>query len=120
MIKEMRYNFHHGEALNFRKEQHIPLQSFMSKRKPTNYYDLTRKRLGYVIPSTQSELESDKFLPSYSSDSSDWESYVSVGVVFKTLFANMTSISQVDQDKDMEPWSHSKLIRWLTNLIFNG
>ena len=32
------------------------------------------------------------------------DSDCSVGVVFKKLFANMTSISHMEQDEDMEPF----------------
>jgi len=73
MMKEMGYDLRRGEGLNFRKGQHIPLQPFIPKGKPANYYDQTRRGLGYVTPSVQSDLESKKSLPSHSSDSSDWE-----------------------------------------------
>jgi len=72
------------------------------KEKSTNYYDQIRRGLGHVTPSTHSESEFDEFLRSHSSDSSDWES--DVGAVFKTLFTNMTSISQVEQNEDIEPF----------------
>ena len=59
--------------------------------------------LGYVNR-PQSEPESDGSLPSQSSDSSSRDSDCSVGVVFKKLFANKTSISQTEQDEDIEPF----------------
>ena len=104
MMKEMGYNLHHDESLNFEKGRRIPLQPFVSKEKPTNYYDLTRRVLGHITPSTQLESKSDEFLPSHSLDSSNWESDVSVLVVFKTFFANMMSISQVEKDEDIKPF----------------
>jgi len=48
-----------------------------------------------------------------------WElsSRVSVGVIFKNLFVNMTSISHVDHDKDVEPfhtdpWAQQLNFQW--------
>jgi len=68
----------------------------------SNYYDQTNKGLGYVTPPARSESDTDESLPSHSSNLSDWESDVSVGLVFKNLFANMASISQVEQDEGIE------------------
>ena len=48
MMKEMGYDLCRGEGLNFRKGQCIPLQPFALKGKPANYYDQTRKALGYI------------------------------------------------------------------------
>jgi len=39
MIKEIGYDLHHGEGLNFEKGRRIPLQPFILKVKPANYYD---------------------------------------------------------------------------------
>jgi len=103
-MKEMGYDLRRSEGLNFEKGWHIPLQSFVPKVKPTNYYDQTRRGLEYVIPSIQSDLGSEKSMSSHSSDSSDWESDVSMGVAFKELFANMSSISQVEPEEDIEPF----------------
>jgi len=76
--------------------------ALFTKRKAANYHDQICKGLRYVIISTQSECRTEESLPSHSSDSSSWKSSVSVGVVFKKLFANMTPISQVEQDEDVE------------------
>ena len=84
----------------------------MPKRKPANYYNQTCRELEHVTPPTKSKSETDKCLPSYSSDSSNWE-FGSLGVVFKNLFANMTSISQV------KTLSHSTPFHGPNNLIFN-
>ena len=93
------------------------MQPFISEEKPANYYDRTRRGLGYVTPPSQSESKSDDSLPSSSSDSSNWDSDISVGVVFKQLFANMTSISQAEQDEDIEsldtdPWAQQLNLQW--------
>jgi len=45
-MKEMGYDLRRSEGLNFEKGRHIPSQPFMPKRKPTNYYDQTRRGLG--------------------------------------------------------------------------
>jgi len=117
MMKEMAYDLRCGEGLNFEKGWHISLQPFVRKRKPANYYDQTRRELGYVTLSIQFESESEESLPSYSSDSSDWESYIRVGADFKNLFANITSISRWIKMKIL---SHSIPIHRLNNLICSG
>ena len=81
MIKEIGYDLHRDEDLNFKKGWHIPLQPFVPKGKPTNYYDQTRRGLGFVTAPTQFELESKESLPSHSSNSSDWESDVDVAPI---------------------------------------
>jgi len=103
IMKRMRYNLNHGDGLNFSKERRIPLQPFVPEGKPVNYYDRTREGWN-MPPPPYSESESDESLPSQSSDSSSWDSDISVGVIFEKLFANMTSISQAEQDKDIEPF----------------
>ena len=100
----MGYNLNCGDGLNFSKGRHIPFQLFVPQRKPPNYYDRTRRGLGYVTLPPQLESESDRSLPSQSSDSSRWDSDCSVGIVLKKLFTNMTSISQTKQDEDIEPF----------------
>ena len=82
----------------------------MSKGKPANYYDKTYRGLRYVTPPTPLLFEEDKSLPSYSSTSSEWESDISMGVLFKDLFVNMTSIDQLEHEEaietfDAEPWA---------------
>ena len=104
MVKEMGYNLRRGEGLNFEKGRHIPLQPFVPEEKPASYYNQTRKGLRYITPSAQSDSESERPLLLHSSDSSDWESDVIVGVAFKKLFINMTSTSQVEPEEDIEPF----------------
>ena len=82
----------------------------MSKGKPANYHYKTCRGLGYVTPPTPLPSEEDKFFPSYSSTSSEWESDISVGVIFKDLCVNMTSIDQLEHEEaieifDTEPWA---------------
>jgi len=77
----------------------------------------THVGVGYVTPSPQSELETDGSLPSQSSDSSSWDSTISVGIVFKMLFANMTSINQAEKDENVEPfdtdpWAQYLNLQW--------
>jgi len=87
------------------------------KRKPANYCDKTRRGLGYVTPPTLLPFEEDKSFPSYSSASSEWESDVSVGVLFKDLFVNITSIDQLEHEEaieifDIEPWAQQLNFQW--------
>ena len=60
--------------------------------------------VGYVTLLSQLESESVESLPSQLSDSSSWDSVISMGVVFKKLFANITSTSQAEQHEDIEPF----------------
>ena len=94
IMKRMGYDLSRGEGLNFEKGWCIPLQPL--PKGSVNYYDQTHRGLKYTTPSVQSNSESGKPLPSHFLDSSDWESDISVEVVFKKLFANMTSTSQVE------------------------
>jgi len=73
--------------------------------------------LGYVTPPAQSQSEGDESLLSHPSSSSEWESNVSVVVVFKNLFVNMTSIDQLEQEEaietfDAEPWAQQLVLQW--------
>ena len=82
----------------------------MSKGKPTNYYNKIRRGLRYITSPAQSQSEGDESLLSRSSSSSEWESDVSVGVLFKNFFVNMTSIIQLEQEEaiemfNVEPWA---------------
>jgi len=51
MMKRMGYNLNCGDGLNFDKRRRIPLQPFVPKGKPANYYARTRRGLRYVTPS---------------------------------------------------------------------
>jgi len=96
MMRRMGYNLHHENGLNFRRGRRSLLRTFVSKGKLANYYDKTHRGLGYVTPPTQFQSKRDESLPSHSSSSSEWETDVSVGVIFKNLFVNMTSINQLE------------------------
>jgi len=86
--------------LNFRKGRRV-LQTFAPKGKPANYYDKTHKGLGYITPTTV-QPEDDESIPSHSATSSEWESDVSVGMFFKNLSFNMTSIDQLKHEEAIE------------------
>jgi len=58
--------------------------------------------LRYVTPLTSFQSDKDESLPSHSSTSSEWESDVSVGVLFKNLSVNMTSINQLEHEEAIE------------------
>ena len=89
----------------------------MAEGKPTNYYDKTCRGLGYVTPPILLQSEEEKPFPLYFSTSSEWESDVSVGVFFKDLFVNMTSIDQLEHKEavetfDAEPWAQQLNLQW--------
>ena len=102
MMRRMGYNLQRGNGLNFRRGRRGLLWTFVLKGKPADYYDKTRRRLGYITSPARSQSEEDESLPLHSSSSSEWESDVSVGVVFKSLFVNMTSINQLEQEEVIE------------------
>jgi len=52
-MKEVGYDLSYGEGLNLGKGQRIPLQPFIPKGKPANYYSQTHRGLGYVTPPIQ-------------------------------------------------------------------
>ena len=97
MMRRMGYNLQRGNGLNFRRGRRGLLWTFVPKGKPVDYYDKTCRGLGYITPPIQSQSETA--LPSHSSSSSEWESDVSVRVVFKNLFVNVTSINQLEQEE---------------------
>ena len=59
IMERMGYNLRQGDDLNFGKGHRIPLQPFVPKGKPQNYYDRTCRRLGYVTPPEQSKPEDE-------------------------------------------------------------
>ena len=116
-MKRIGYDLNCEDGLNFGKGWRIPLQPFVPEEKPANYYNHTLRGLSYVTLPPQSGSEYDESLPSQSSDSSSWDSNISVGVVFKKLYANMTFISQAEQDEDIEPfdtdlWAQQLDLQW--------
>jgi len=102
MMQKIGYNLKCGKGLNFKKGRCGLLRTSVPKGKPTNYYDKTRRGLGYVTPPTPLQSEGDESLPSHSATSSEWESDVSVGMPFKNLFVNMTSIDQLEHEETIK------------------
>ena len=94
----MGYNLQHGKDLNFEKGRCGFLRNFVPKGKPANNYDNTHRGLGYITPTPLAtvQFEDNKLIPSHSASSSEWDSDVSVGTVFKELTVNMTSSSQLE------------------------
>ena len=89
----------------------------MPKGKPANYYDKTRRGLGYVTPPTPLQSEDNEFIPSHSAFSSEWESNVSTGMLFRNLSINMTSIDQLEHEEAIEtfgaePWAQQLDLQW--------
>jgi len=105
-MKKMGYNLKQGAGLNFGKGRRNLMRNFVPKGKPANYYDSTRRGLGYVTPtsSTTIRAKGDGSIPSQSASSSEWDSDVSIGGVFESL---MTSSSQLEpaENADEEPWT---------------
>jgi len=83
------------------------------KRQPANYYNKTRGGLGYITPPAPFQSEEEESLPSFSSISSEWESDVSVRVLFKNLSINMTSINQLENEKVIETFETEPLAQQL-------
>jgi len=88
----------------------------MPRGKPANYYDNTRKGLGYVTPTPPATFQSkdDKPIPSHFASSSEWNSDVSVGTMFENFTVNMTSSSQLEpaEATDEEPWAQQLDLQW--------
>jgi len=103
MTKEMGYNLHRGKACILIKDDAFLCNLLCLKEsQPTITIQHT---WGWGMSLHIHSLnQRPKSLPSHSSDLSEWESDVSVGVVLKKKFANMTSISYVKHDEDVEPF----------------
>jgi len=71
MMRRLRYNLQRGNSLHFGRGRRGLLRTFVPKEKPTNYYDKTRRGLGYITPPAHSQSEADESLPSHSSSSSE-------------------------------------------------
>jgi len=105
----MGYSLQHENDQNFEKGRRSFLRNFVPKGKLANYYDNTRRGLGYVTPPLPTTIQSrdNKPIPSRSTSSSEWELDVSVGTMFGELTISMTSSSQLEPPKatDVEPWA---------------
>ena len=73
MTKKMGYNLKHGKGLNFGIGRRSLLRNFVSRGKPANYYDNTRRGLGYVTPTPPAmvQFKDDELIPSHSASSSE-------------------------------------------------
>jgi len=102
-MRKMGYNLQHRSSLNFEKGRGF-LRNFVPKGKPANYYDKTRRGLGYVTPLSPTSFQSkdNKPIPSRFASSSEWESDVSVGMLFKILSVSITLISQLEHGETIE------------------
>jgi len=90
-----------GLGLNFGKGRRTLLRFFVLKGKAPDYYHQTRKGLGYVSTPIPLAFESEWSLHhNHSSDTSLWESDVSVGNIFKELSVNMISTSHPEDGNE--------------------
>ena len=107
IMEKMGYDLKQAGGLNFGKGRRGLMRNAVPKGKPANYYDSTRRGLGYVTPtsSTTAQVKDDGPIPSHSASSSEWDSDVSVGGMFENLTVNMTSSSQLElaEAADEEP-----------------
>jgi len=55
--------------------------------------------LGYVTPPIPLQSEDNESIMSHSASSSEWNSDVSTGMLFKNLSVNMTSIDQSEHEE---------------------
>jgi len=97
----MGYDLTNRPGLNFGKGKRSLPRSFVPKGKAPDYYHQTRRGLGYV--STPVPSASDSEGPSghnCSSDTSSWESDVSVSNIFKELSINMVSTSHLESEDE--------------------
>ena len=103
IMESMGYDLTNGPGLNFGKGRRTLLQSFIPKGKTTDYYNRTRRGLGYMSTHISSASESEESLyHNHSSGITSWESDVSVGNIFRELSVNMVSTSHLeDGDKEM-------------------
>ena len=60
------------------------------------------------------QFTDDEPIPSHSATSSEWDSDISVGMMFKNLTINMTSSSQLEpaEATDEEPWAQLLDLQW--------
>ena len=62
----------------------------------------------------QVQFKDDEPIPSHSTSSSEWDSDVSVRMMFENLIVNMTSSSQLEPAEtiDEEPWAQQLDLQW--------
>ena len=111
----MGYDLKHGEGLDFGKGRRGLMRNFVPKGKPANYYDSTRRGLGYITPTSSAtvQVKDDEPIPSHSASSSEWDSDVCIGGMFENLTVNMTSSSlEPAEATDEEPWAQQLNLQW--------
>jgi len=119
MIRKMGYNLQRENGLNLRKGRRSFLRNFVPKGKPTNYYDKTHRGLGYVTlpPPTLFQSEYNESIPSRSVSSSEWESNVSIGMLFRNPSFNMALIGQLEHEEAIKTFDTEL---WAQQLIASG
>ena len=101
MMKRMGYDFTKKSGLNLGKGKRALLHSFVPKGKDTNYYHKTQKGLGYISMPVSSDLDSEKEVyHDNSSETSSWDSDVSIDDIFRSLSVNKASISHFKEDRE--------------------
>ena len=119
-MEKMGYDLKQAGGLNFGKGRRGLMRNAVPKGKPANYYDSTRRGLGYVTPtsSVTVQVKDDEPIPSRSDSSAEWDSDVSIGGMFNGLTVNMTSGSQSEpaEAADKEPWAQQLSLQWESGL----
>ena len=70
-----------------------------TERQRPDYYQKTRRKLGYISTPVSSNPKSEKEVDHDSSlATSPWDSDVSIGNIFRSLSVNMVSSSHVEDD----------------------
>jgi len=117
-MENMGYDLTSGFGLNFGKGRRTLLRSFVPKGKAPDYYHRTRKGLGYVsTPTPLSPESSESLYHNYSSDTSSWESDISIGDIFQDLSINMVSTSHPEEgDEEMIQSDTDSWIKHLNTL----
>jgi len=96
----MGYNFTKRSGLNFGEGRQTVLRSFMPRGKAPDYYQKTRRGLGYVSAPSLSDFKSEESLyHDHSSGTSSWESDVSLGTIFENLSVNILLTSHLEEGR---------------------
>src|SRR4051812_6091391 len=105
MMQQWGYDLEEKPGLNYGKGMRALPLPFVPEGKEANYYQETRRGLGYISPPPRSSHRPacvKKISHDHSSDTSSWESDVSIGALFKDLSINMVSAGPLEDLKDME------------------
>jgi len=111
MIENMGYDLTKRSSLKFNKGRRTLLRSFVPKGKAPDYYQKTRRGLGYVSTPISLDFEFEESLyHDHSSRTSSWESNVNICTIFQNLSVNMVSSSHLEDENeemiksDIDPW----------------